>query len=214
MAEWAERIDQMNYFQILRVQRPTTAAGWPADDELRRLFNAFANSFHPDRYKGESPATQEHATKIFRRGNEALRVLLNPGLRARYIRHLDKGKVRLEGEEMTRRPTIEAMKSVDVAALLAEPPRPVAAMAPPPPKGAPDATEMKERPPAVAPIPPLATLVAHPVALSFARDADAAIAKGDIKKALLSAQIALGKEPGNRALQERVAALAASAKKK
>jgi len=192
--QWFEKIDRMDYFSLLRVPRPATVDAWPSDGELRRAFATFAGSFHPDRFKDEDEQTRERATVIFRRANEALRVLTNPELRARYLRHVAQGKLRLEGEEMTRKATVHAMEAI----------RPAGAGTPPPPVPA-----SSKR---MAAVPSLASLCTHPAAIDFAQQADALVAKGESKKALFQAQLALNKEPTNEKLAERVAALRTSVK--
>lgn len=185
--QWYERLDRIDYFTLLRLQRPANVQQWPSDADLRRGFQTFAASFHPDRFKDEDAETRTRATAIFRRANEALRVLSNPDLRVRYLRHLAQGKVRLEGDDLTRKPTIASMPPV----------RPDTAPMPPAPPS-------YSRLSATA---PLASLVTHPAALDFAKQADALIARGESKKALFQAQLALNKEPTNEALAMRVESL-------
>jgi curved DNA-binding protein CbpA len=186
---WFERLDRVDYFTLLRVAKPKIIADWPSDVDLRRAFSTFAGSFHPDRFKDEDEETRERAMAIFRRANEAVRVLTNPALRVRYMRALDKGKVRLEGEELTRAATMHAM-----AAVKPDAPMPNAPPAPPSSKR-------------MAAVVSLASLCSHSAAIDFAQQADLLIAKGEGKKALFQAQLALNKEPNNEALAERVTAL-------
>jgi curved DNA-binding protein CbpA len=192
--KWASRIDHMDYFQILRVERPQGVNAWPAEAELRKAFATFASSFHPDRYRHEPQDVQALATMIFRRGNEALRVLLNPGLRARYIRHLASGKMRLEGEEATRSPTTQ------FAAVRPE--------------------EHSARTPGSSP-PSMRTaagsieaLVRHPAAIQFAKEAESLLARNEPKKALFALQMVQSKEPDNIAIREWIAMLTEQVKKK
>ncbi len=188
---WFEQLDLMDYFQILHLERPRQLGEWPTDENLRRAFGAFAAAFHPDRYKGEDPDTVTKVTTIFRRGNEAFRVLGNPGLRARYVRHLAKGKVRLEGEELTRKPTMQAMQALQL-----------------PTPGAPEAPAGGTGQPAPAlSSAPFESLVTNPSAVNFAQEADKLLARGDLKKALFQLQMAQSKEPTNMALADRIAAL-------
>ena len=193
--KWAARIDGMDYFQILRVERPKVMGEWPEDGELRRAFATFAASFHPDRYKTEAPEIQELATTIFRRGNEALRVLLNPGLRARYIRHLARGKMRLEGEEATRAPTIQL-------AATREPPS-TGAM----PAASPSSSTMKAAGASIE------SMVKHPAAIQFAKEADILLGKNELKKALFALQMVLSKEPENTGIQQWIASINQQLKK-
>jgi curved DNA-binding protein CbpA len=184
---WHDRLDRVDYFTLLRLGRPASIEEWPSDGDLRRAFSTFAGSFHPDRFKDQDEETQRLATTIFRRANEAIRVLTNPELRVRYMRALQQGKLRLEGEELTRKATVQAMAAV----------RPEAgAPAPTPPSS--------KRMPAVV---SLASLCSVHAAIDFAQQADALIAKGEPKRALFQAQLALNKEPKNEELAARVEAL-------
>ena len=186
VGKWHERLDRMDYFQLLRVERPAAAGGWPSEGDLRRAFGQFAGSFHPDRFKTEAPDTRTMAEAVFRRGNEALRVLLNPDLRVRYLRGLVHGRVRLEGDELTRKPSLASM------------PIPDATSASSPGAGAPSA---KTAAAPAAPVSPLDS-ISHPAALEFAREAIALLARGDDKKALFQLQMAASKEPDNATLRQ------------
>ena len=198
--KWAARIDTMDYFQILRVERPKAVGQWPDDGELRRAFATFAASFHPDRYKNEAPDIQELATTIFRRGNEALRVLLNPGLRARYIRHLARGKMRLEGEEMTRSPTIQMAATKEP--IVVNTGNAIAA-----PRSSSSSSSMKAAGASIE------SMVKHPAALQFAKEADILLGKNELKKALFALQMVLSKEPDNAGIQQWIAAISDQLKK-
>jgi hypothetical protein len=186
---WFERLDRVDYFTLLRVGKPATIAEWPSDGDLRRAFSTFAGSFHPDRFADQDDETRERATAIFRRANEAIRVLTNPELRVRYMRALSQGKLRLEGEELTRKATVHAMQAV----------RPTTEAT-----NAPLLPPSSKRMPAVASLASLCTVQA---AIDFAHQADMLIAKGEAKKALFQVQLALNKEPNNVELAERFAAL-------
>ncbi|MEO7096687.1 MAG: hypothetical protein ABI175_25745 [Polyangiales bacterium] len=196
--KWGARIDTMDYFQILRVDRPKVMGQWPEDGELRKAFATFAASFHPDRYKGESAEIQDLVNTIFRRGNEALRVLLNPGLRARYIRHVAKGKMRLEGEEMTRSPTTQfaAVRPESSGAI------PVAQ------SSSSSSSSMK------AVTGSIESLVRHPAAQQFAKEAESLLARSEDKKALFALQLVQSKEPDNEAIREWIANVTQQVQKK
>ena len=194
--KWASRIDQMDYFQILRVERPKIVGQWPSDVELRQAFATFAASFHPDRYKGEAADVQELATAIFRRGNEALRVLLNPGLRGRYIRHLARGKMRLEGEEMTRSPTVSLGAQTGGSQSGGVP---VASSG--------SSGAMKAAGSSIE------SMVKHPAAKQFAKEADLLLGRNELKKALFALQMVQSKEPDNAGVQQWIAAITEKLKK-
>ncbi|GAC1539521.1 MAG: hypothetical protein NVS3B10_04220 [Polyangiales bacterium] len=184
VGKWHARLDRMDYFQLLRVERPAAPGGWPSEGDLRRAFGQFAGSFHPDRFKTEAPDTRAMAEAVFRRGNEALRVLLNPDLRVRYLRGLVHGRVRLEGDELTRKPSLASMPIPDTADAASH--LPVVSSA---------------KKAAAAPVSPLES-ISHPAAIEFAREAIALLARGDDKKALFQLQMAASKEPDNAPLRQ------------
>lgn len=83
-----EHLDRMDYYALLGVARDDAAA------RIRDAFHKFALRFHPDQHM-EDPAAQKRALRIFKRGAEGYRVLLDPVLRARYDTALARGEVRL-----------------------------------------------------------------------------------------------------------------------
>ena len=205
--KWDARLDRMDYFQMLRVERPTDAAAWPADDVLKRAFAAFASSFHPDRYAACEQDVRAMAMRIFRRGNEALRVLLNPGLRARYLRHLASGKLRLEGEEMTRAPSLRPVGSRDAESASSIPLPPSSSRLGAASGHLETAGAAPESQRSAAAAASIESIVTSQAALPFAREADVLLAKGDRKKALFQLQIAISKEPDNQRLLARIVEL-------
>src|SRR5262245_21955605 len=89
--QWLNVLDSLSYYELLRA--PKEAQG----DELKAAFYAFATDFHPDAHAGRPKREREAIAIIFKRGNEAYRVLGNPALRARYDQALAKGDVRPQG---------------------------------------------------------------------------------------------------------------------
>jgi curved DNA-binding protein CbpA len=86
--QWLNVLDSLSYYEIFSVDR---AAGV---DDLKEAYYSFAEIFHPDAHVGR-PATERDAiAAIFKRGNEAYRVLSNPALRQRYDELLAQGEVR------------------------------------------------------------------------------------------------------------------------
>lgn len=83
-----EHLDRMDYYALLGVARDDAAA------RIRDAFHKFALRFHPDQHM-DDPAAQKRALRIFKRGAEGYRVLLDPVLRARYDTALARGEVRL-----------------------------------------------------------------------------------------------------------------------
>ncbi len=88
IAQWLEVLDTLSYYEIFRVQQGVGA------DDLRAAFYAFASDFHPDAHSGRPRRERDAISHIFKRGNEAYRVLSSPPLRARYDEALALGDVR------------------------------------------------------------------------------------------------------------------------
>lgn len=100
--EWAALIDRADYFEILQIPRPTSIAALPNLDEVRGAFRGFALAFHPDRFADAPSHLKWAATKVFGRGSEAYRVLLDPLLSRRYLRRLEGGDLRLSAHEIAQ----------------------------------------------------------------------------------------------------------------
>lgn len=84
------RLDRLDYYTLLGVKRDA------GPDDVREGFRRFAQRYHPDVYAGKPAETVSRATRIYRRGTEAYRVLLDPTLRRRYDDQLALGKLRYE----------------------------------------------------------------------------------------------------------------------
>ena len=89
--QWLAVLDSLSYYELLRTRNEAGA------DELKAAFYAFATDFHPDAHAGRPRHEREAIGVIFKRGNEAYRVLGNPALRARYDQALAQGDVRPQG---------------------------------------------------------------------------------------------------------------------
>ncbi|GAC1352200.1 MAG: hypothetical protein NVSMB1_12700 [Polyangiales bacterium] len=97
---WASILDTVDYFSILRLPLPNDGE-WPSEAQIRKAFHLFANSFHPDRHRGSSSVALDAASRVFRVGVEAYRVLLDPLLGPRYLRlYRETGALRLVPEEL------------------------------------------------------------------------------------------------------------------
>jgi curved DNA-binding protein CbpA len=97
----AENLDRIDYYAILGVPRDAST------EQIREAFHRFALRHHPDQHV-DVPALAARALRIFKRGAEGYRVLLDPVLRARYDAALARGEVRLTPEAERRAVVQEA----------------------------------------------------------------------------------------------------------
>ena len=85
LAGWIEVLPELTFYELFQVD---PRAGF---DEIHRAFLTFAASFHPDTQAGRSADERAAIERIFRRANEAYRILSNPPLRQRYDELLAQG---------------------------------------------------------------------------------------------------------------------------
>ena len=85
----ADDLDKLDYYSLLEVEPTANVA------EVRAAFRRFALKYHPDRHAGSEPAKIERATRIYRRGSEALETLVDPTRRKAYDIVLARGEMRL-----------------------------------------------------------------------------------------------------------------------
>lgn len=100
-----ENLDRIDYYAILGIARDASAA------QVREAFHRFALRHHPDQHVDDVTAGRR-ALRIFKRGSEGYRVLLDPVLRARYDAALARGEVRLTPDAERREVVQEARVSV------------------------------------------------------------------------------------------------------
>jgi curved DNA-binding protein CbpA len=81
---WAESLETMNYYDILRV--PYGAS--PAD--VQKAFHELSLRCHPDRFIDEPVEVGQAASAVFKRLVEAYNILRRPALRQRYDAELRK----------------------------------------------------------------------------------------------------------------------------
>ena len=86
-------LDKLDYFRLLGVDK---AARIP---DVKKAFFAIANKFHPDRNRDADPQTAQAIYDIFKRLNEAYRVLCDHEQRKLYEACLAEGKIRLTFED-------------------------------------------------------------------------------------------------------------------
>lgn len=110
-----DRLDELDYYTLL---------GIPDDADsstIKQAFRRFARRYHPDRHHGASPEKLERATQIYRRGGEAMQVLIDERTRKVYDEALHaKGQMRLSPEAAER-----ALNPRRVAAPAARPANPI-----------------------------------------------------------------------------------------
>jgi curved DNA-binding protein CbpA len=86
-------LDRLDYYRLLGVDR---GARIP---EIKRAFFGIAARFHPDRNRDAVPAVGAAIYEIFKRLNEAYRVLCDHEKRKAYDAALAEGKTRLSTED-------------------------------------------------------------------------------------------------------------------
>jgi curved DNA-binding protein CbpA len=97
ISEWDQVLDDSSYYEILGVLDL-------ADDQaIRQAFRAFALAFHPDGHLDENDDVLAVVRRIYQRGVEAYRVLIDPERRVHYDMGLKKGELRL-ADRPSRRP--------------------------------------------------------------------------------------------------------------
>jgi DnaJ-class molecular chaperone len=87
---WLVQLDQMTYYQLLGARPGATV------DEISGRFHEFSRIFHPDQHITRREDERNAIGRIYRRGAEAYRTLLDPTLRIHYDQGLQKGEMRLD----------------------------------------------------------------------------------------------------------------------
>ena len=104
---WAESLEAMSYYDILRV-----AENAPAK-EIQKAFHALSLRCHPDRFIDEPIEVGQAAGAVFKRLVEAYNVLRRPQMRARYDAELQKmnaaggAAAKFDEHAVAQKPTFE-----------------------------------------------------------------------------------------------------------
>jgi DnaJ-class molecular chaperone len=96
-------LDRLDYYRLLGVDKSARVP------DVKKAFFAIANKFHPDRNRDADERTAHAIYEIFKRLNEAYRVLCDHEQRKLYEACLADGRIRLTGED--RRTMTMAPKS-------------------------------------------------------------------------------------------------------
>jgi DnaJ-class molecular chaperone len=83
---WAESLETMSYYDILRVPAESSPK------EIQQAFHDLSLRCHPDRFIEEPVEVGEAASAVFKRLVEAYNVLRRPQMRARYDQELQKAQ--------------------------------------------------------------------------------------------------------------------------
>ena len=97
-------LDKLDYYRLFGVSRDASAA------DIKRVFYAMAKRFHPDRNRDAPEALKKALYNIYKRINEAYRVLCDNEKRALYHKALERGYTRLEQD---MRSSLAPKKPVD-----------------------------------------------------------------------------------------------------
>lgn len=90
---WAESLENMSYYEILRV--PPDAR----PEEIQQAFHDLSLRCHPDRFVDDGPEVSTAAARVFKRAVEAYNILRRPQLRARYDAQLQQGQGQIKLDE-------------------------------------------------------------------------------------------------------------------
>lgn len=106
---WAESLEDLNYYDILRVPEDAPA------EEIQRAFHDLSLRCHPDRFVEEGPEVATAAASVFKRAAEAYNVLRKPDLRKRYDASLKKGALTLDVHAVEQKKVYEQRMLTTIA---------------------------------------------------------------------------------------------------
>jgi curved DNA-binding protein CbpA len=102
---WAESLETMSYYDILRVGADASPK------EIQKAFHDLSLNCHPDRFVEEPVEVGHAASAVFKRLVEAYNVLRRPPLRARYDAELRKSTgqegARFDEHAVVEKPTFQ-----------------------------------------------------------------------------------------------------------
>lgn len=75
---WLRVLEELTYYELFGI------ASEARDEEVRKAFHEFCDTFHPDRHVARPTAEREALSVIFKRGTEAYVVLTDGALRTQY----------------------------------------------------------------------------------------------------------------------------------
>ena len=81
---WAESLETMSYYDVLRVSQDASAK------DIQKSFHDLSLRCHPDRFVEEAPEVGDAAAVVFKKLVEAYNILRRPHLRKRYDEELAK----------------------------------------------------------------------------------------------------------------------------
>ena len=90
LLEWATMLDELSYYELLGLAEHADCGA------IKQAWHDFAMAFHPDGHLDHGPDAQIAARRVFQRGAEAYRVLMDRQQRSKYDLAMAKGERRLE----------------------------------------------------------------------------------------------------------------------
>ncbi len=117
-----DALDRLDYYTLLGVSQDVSP------EDVRKAFRTFARRYHPDRFIGQGEEKIARATRIYRRGSEAVQTLADLDARRAYDEALGRGDLRLRTdarpqarapEPVPGRPRVEPLRSPSARAFFA-----------------------------------------------------------------------------------------------
>ena len=96
---WAESLETMTYYEILRVPEDASL------EVIQQAFHHLSLRCHPDRFVDDGPEVAAAAAGVFKRAVEAYGILKRSDLRARYDTQLarDRGALKLDEHKVVEK---------------------------------------------------------------------------------------------------------------